>query len=66
MDQDNAEVSFRLEQDYGILTRCGLHCAPSAHRTLGTFPQGTVRFSPGWYSTAADVDAALAAVRALA
>ena len=66
MDQDNAEVSFRLEQDYGILTRCGLHCAPSAHRTLGTFPQGTVRFSPGWYSTASDIDAALAAVRALA
>ena len=66
MDQDNAEVSFRLEQDYGILTRCGLHCAPSAHKTLGTFPQGTVRFSPGWYSTASDVDAALAAVGALA
>ena len=49
-----------------ILTRCGLHCAPSAHKTLGTFPQGTVRFSLGWASTEADVDAALAAIRAVA
>ena len=55
-----------LEAQYGILTRCGLHCAPSAHKTLGTFPQGTVRFSLGWASAEADVDAALAAIRALA
>ena len=48
---DNAEAAYRLEQDYGILTRCGLHCAPSAHKTLGTFPQGTVRFSVGHYTT---------------
>ena len=38
--EDNAEAAFRLEQEFGILTRCGLHCAPSAHKTLGTFPQG--------------------------
>ena len=63
---DNAEISFRLEQEYGILTRCGLHCAPSAHKTLGTFPQGTVRFSHGWYTAAAEIDAAVEAVRALA
>ena len=62
---DNAEAADRLEQEFGILTRCGLHCAPSAHRTLGTFPQGTVRFSLGWYSTESDVDAALAAVAAV-
>ncbi len=42
---DNAIAASRLEQEYGILTRCGLHCAPAAHKTLGTFPQGTVRFS---------------------
>ena len=65
-EADNAEAAFRLEQDHGILTRCGLHCAPSAHRTLGTFPQGTVRFSPGWYTTDAEIDAALAAIRAIA
>ena len=48
---DNAEVSYILEQQFGIMTRCGLHCAPHAHRTLGTFPQGTVRFSFGYFNT---------------
>ena len=56
----------KLKELRRILTRCGLHCAPSAHKTLGTFPQGTVRFSLGWASTEADADAALAAIRALA
>ena len=64
--QDNASIGDRLEQDFGILTRCGLHCAPNAHKTLGTFPQGTVRFSFGWSTTEADVDAALQAIAALA
>lgn len=63
---DNALAADRLEREYGILTRCGLHCAPAAHRTLGTFPRGTVRFSPGWYSTDSDVDAALRAVAEIA
>ena len=61
--QDNAIAAFRLETEYGILTRCGLHCAPSAHKTLGTFPRGTVRFSLGFANTEADVDAALEAIR---
>lgn len=63
--QDNAEIAYRLEADYGIQTRCGLHCAPAAHKTLGTFPRGTVRFSTGWFTTESDIDAALAAVKAL-
>lgn len=63
--RDNAEAAFELEMDHGILTRCGLHCAPSAHKTLGTFPRGTVRFSLGFASTEADVDAALAAIKAV-
>ncbi len=63
--RDNAEAAYALEAQYGILTRCGLHCAPSAHRALGTFPQGTVRFSLGWANTEADVDAALAAIAAI-
>ena len=66
LEQDNAEAAFRLEQQYGILTRCGLHCAPAAHRTLGTFPQGTVRFSPGWYTTREEIAEAAAAVREIA
>lgn len=61
--EDNAEAAFRLETEFGILTRCGLHCAPSAHKTLDTFPRGTVRFSLGFASTEADVDAALEAIR---
>ena len=65
LHMDNAEAAFRLETEHGILTRCGLHCAPSAHKTLDTFPRGTVRFSLGFASTQADVDAALAAISAV-
>lgn len=43
--KDNADISFLLDEQYGIMTRSGLHCAPLAHRTLGTFPHGTVRFA---------------------
>ena len=53
---DNAEAAFQLERDYGVLTRCGLHCAPLAHRTLGTFPAGTGRFSVGPFTRFEDVD----------
>ena len=60
---DNGEVSFALEQEFGILTRCGLHCAPNAHKTLGTFPQGTVRFSFGHTATEEDITCAVAAVK---
>ena len=66
LEADNASAAFRLEEEHGILTRCGLHCAPAAHRTLGTFPQGTVRFSPGWFTTAEEIDAAAAAVAEIA
>lgn len=64
--RDNAQVGDRLEQEFGILTRCGLHCAPNAHKALGTFPQGTVRFSFGWSTTEEEIDAALTAIRILA
>ena len=64
--QDNAAVAYALEQRFGILTRCGLHCAPSAHKSLGTFPKGTVRFSLGFANTEQDMEAALAAIAALA
>ena len=43
--KDNAVAAFELEQEAGIMTRVGLHCAPAAHRSLGTFPGGTVRFA---------------------
>ncbi len=62
VDRDNAEIAFALEREYGILTRCGLHCAPGAHNALGTFPQGTVRFSFGWATTEGEIDAAIEAL----
>ncbi len=52
---DNAEMSFILEREYGISSRCGLHCAPLAHKTLGTYPHGTVRFSFGYFNTPEDI-----------
>jgi cysteine desulfurase / selenocysteine lyase len=58
-----SEVGLLLDQSFGILARTGLHCAPSAHRTLGTFPTGTVRFSFGWFTTPAEVDRALEALK---
>lgn len=56
---DNGEVAYLLDKEYGIMTRCGLHCAPSAHKTLGTFPQGTVRFSFSHYNTIEEVKYAI-------
>ena len=61
-----SEVGLILDQSFGIMARPGLHCAPSAHRTLGTFPTGTVRFSFGWFNTAAEVETALEALREIA
>ena len=63
--QDNAEIAFRLEQEYGILTRCGLHCAPDAHRAFGTFPKGAVRFSFSPATTFSELDATLSAIEEL-
>lgn len=61
-----SEVGLILDQSFGIMSRTGLHCAPSAHRTLGTFPTGTVRFSFGWFNTAAEVQKGLEALREIA
>ncbi|MBC8545371.1 aminotransferase class V-fold PLP-dependent enzyme [Clostridiaceae bacterium NSJ-31] len=63
--RDNAELSFLLDSEYGIMTRCGLHCAPNAHKTLGTYPQGTVRFSVGYSNTEAEIDFAVEALHKL-
>ncbi|MDD3213798.1 MAG: aminotransferase class V-fold PLP-dependent enzyme [Eubacteriales bacterium] len=62
---DNAMVADRLARDYGVSTRCGLHCAPSAHRTLGSFPQGAVRFSIGHGNTEAEIRETLTALQAI-
>ena len=63
---DPAEVGFMLDRQQQISLRTGLHCAPDAHRTIGTLPEGTVRVSPGYFTTDAEVDYFLDAVFALA
>ncbi|MCU0576590.1 MAG: aminotransferase class V-fold PLP-dependent enzyme [Desulfobacterota bacterium] len=62
---DASEVAYRLDDGCGIMVRPGLHCAPSAHRTLGTFPGGTVRFGFGFFNTAEQVRTALEAVSSI-
>lgn len=59
---DCAEAAFRLDSEYGIMTRVGLHCAPSAHKTIGSFPTGTIRFSFGNFNTEEEVDTAIRAL----
>ncbi|MHB1419284.1 MAG: aminotransferase class V-fold PLP-dependent enzyme [Bacillota bacterium] len=60
--KDPQTIAFALDRIYGIATRPGLHCAPMAHRTIGTFPLGTVRASVSCFNTTGDVDAFLDAL----
>lgn len=62
LTRDIADVAWALDEQYGIQTRVGLHCAPSAHKTLGTYPTGTIRFSFGWWNGMEDVIAASTAL----
>lgn len=64
--RDPSEVGFLLDRDHGVLTRVGLHCAPDAHRTIGTFPRGTVRISPGFFTQSDEIDHLLAALSSIA
>ena len=66
LHRDNAEIAYRLEEEYGILVRCGLHCAPDAHKALGTFPDGTVRFSFSEQTTEKELETAVNAIRKFA
>lgn len=61
-DLDIANVAFLLDEKYQIMTRVGLHCAPVAHRALGTFPTGTLRFSFGFWNDESDVAYTLSAL----
>jgi len=62
---DPSVLGMRLQEDWGVLTRTGLHCAPEVHRLLGTLETGAVRFSLGWSSTVEDVDRAIEGVTAV-
>jgi cysteine desulfurase/selenocysteine lyase len=57
-----SEIGLRLDEEYEILCRVGLHCSPAAHRTIGTFPEGAVRFAPGIGTTLDEIQEAVRAV----
>lgn len=63
--EDNAIIAFELEQNYGIMTRVGLHCAPIAHQSLHTYPQGTVRFAFSASNTKEEIDRCIDGFREL-
>lgn len=62
LQMDMAQAAYELDDQYGVMTRVGLHCAPSAHKTLGTYPAGTIRFSFGPENTIQELDTALNAL----
>ena len=62
---DNGRAALALADRWGIETRPGLHCAPAAHKTLGSFPQGALRISPGFFNTDEEIDLCLEALATL-
>lgn len=62
---DNSELGFLLDSEFGIMVRTGLHCAPLAHKTIGSFPQGTLRFSFGAFNDIKDINYALYALNSI-
>ena len=63
LQADNAVVAFELESEYGIMTRVGLHCAPVAHKSLATYPQGTVRIAFSASNTKEEIDVLINALK---
>ena len=63
---DNGTLAFELAERFDIESRPGLHCAPWAHQTLGSFPQGALRLSPGYFTTEEHIDQCLEALAILA
>ena len=65
LSRELSDTAFQLDTRYGIMTRVGLHCAPSAHKTMGTYPTGTIRFSFGFANTDKEVKLAIDALKEL-
>jgi len=64
-DEDPAGLGFRLDRDYDIYCRTGLHCAPEAHKSIGSYPAGTIRVSPGYFNIDRDIEMFLDALSVL-
>ncbi|MBI5234354.1 MAG: aminotransferase class V-fold PLP-dependent enzyme [Deltaproteobacteria bacterium] len=60
------EVGIRLDKEFSIMTRCGTHCAPEAHRCAGTLPEGAVRVSPGYFTSPDEIEKFLEAITMIA
>jgi cysteine desulfurase/selenocysteine lyase len=65
-DKPVSEIGLLLDEHHGILCRVGLHCAPAAHRTIGTFPEGTIRIAPGIFTSLKDIQETILAIKAVA
>ena len=63
---DIVDLSMALEEEFGVLTRCGLHCAPQAHNKMGTSEGGTVRVSPSVFTRRQELDVLVQNVAAIA
>lgn len=65
-NQDSSEIAYILDQHFDIAVRAGFHCTPLAHETAGTYEQGAVRVSPGYFTKLEDVEALIDAVKQIA
>lgn len=63
LGMEPSDVSYSMDRDYEIMTRVGLHCAPTAHKTIGSAPKGTIRLSMGYFSTEKEVDYVLNSIK---
>lgn len=61
-EKDISWIAYELSKDFGIQTRVGLHCAPLAHKTYGTYPYGTIRISPSKFTTEEEIDQTIEAL----
>lgn len=64
-DEDSSEISYILDEEYDICVRSGLHCAPLAHKTIGTFEQGVIRFSFGLFNTHEEIEQGIKAIKCI-
>ncbi|HKZ46862.1 MAG TPA: aminotransferase class V-fold PLP-dependent enzyme, partial [Thermodesulfobacteriota bacterium] len=64
--KDPSDIDYRLDNEFNIMLRCGLHCAPHAHKAAGTYPSGAVRVSPGYFNTSDEIEEFLKAIREIA
>jgi cysteine desulfurase / selenocysteine lyase len=60
-----ADVGYCLEESFGVITRSGLHCAPLIHKALGSYPEGSVRISPSYFTTDGEIEQSISAFKAL-